>query len=478
VARPVQRRYTTGLSADRSPPASFLNTASISIPSRCELADMPWLFDDLEETPAPEPKRDKPKRPTPGSQRDCPLGIDQLNQRIKELLQGSIGQVWVAGELSDLVRPPSGHIYLTLKEAESQIRAVMWRSAAARLDFDLENGQSVLVQGQLDVYSPRGTYQLVIRHIEPVGLGGLQLAFRQLHQRLAAEGLFAAERKRPLPLLPQRIGVITSPSGAAIRDFLRALEQRWSTPQVVLIPARVQGAGASEELAEAIRAAHRLHPRPDVLVVGRGGGSLEDLWCFNEEPLVRAVAASEIPVVSAVGHEIDVTLCDLAADVRALTPTDAARHVMPDQRQLRQTLNSWQTRCHHQLRSRLDAAWQRIDWLAGRPVIAQPLQSLATNRQQLTMLRQRADRSLTNWQASQRQRLAAVASQLEALSPLGTLARGYSLTRQGADGPLLTSSDRLAVGDLLMTQLAQGQLLSRIEQIVPAAADAPLAAPS
>jgi exodeoxyribonuclease VII large subunit len=439
---------------------------------------MPWLFDDLEDAPTPDPKRDRPKRsPTPGSQRESPLGIDQLNQRIKELLQRSIGQVWVSGELSDVVRPPSGHIYLTLKEHESQIRGVMWRSSAAKLDFELENGQSVLVHGQLDVYSPRGTYQLVIRHIEPVGLGGLQLAFRQLHQRLAAEGLFAAERKRPLPLLPQRIGIVTSPSGAAIRDFLRALERRWSQPQVVLIPARVQGAGAATELAEAIRAAHRLTPRPDVLVVGRGGGSLEDLWAFNEEPLVRAVAASEIPVVSAVGHEIDVTLCDLAADLRALTPTDAAQQVVPDQQQLRQTLSGWQQRCHHQLRSRLDAAWQRIDWLAARPVIAQPLQSLASSRQQLTLLRQRADRSLINWQASQRQRLAAVASQLEALSPLGTLARGYSLTRLGPDGPLLTNNDRLQVGDLLMTQLAHGGLLSRIEQIVPDKTNAPPAPP-
>lgn len=438
---------------------------------------MPWLFDDLEDAASPEPQRQKPKRPpTPGSQRECPLGIDQLNQRIKELLQGSIGQVWVSGELSDVVRPPSGHIYLTLKEHESQIRGVMWRSAAAKLDFELENGQSVLVQGQLDVYSPRGTYQLVIRLIEPVGLGGLQLAFRQLHQRLSAEGLFATERKRPLPLLPQRIGIITSPSGAAIRDFLRALEQRWSAPQVVLIPARVQGAGASEELAQAIVAAHRLRPRPEVLVVGRGGGSLEDLWAFNEEPLVRAVAASEIPVVSAVGHEIDVTLCDLAADVRALTPTDAAQRVMPDQRQLRQMLSGWHQRCHHQLRSRLDAAWQRVDWLAARPVIAQPLQSLAANRQQLLLLRQRADRSLVNWQASQRQMLAAVAGQLEALSPLATLARGYSLTRKAPDGPLLTSSDRLETGDLLLTQLAHGQLLSRIEQIMPDAAGSPRSA--
>ena len=253
-----------------------------------------------------------------------PLTVSQLTLRIKQTLEAEFASVWVSGELSDVSRPQSGHVYLTLKDENAQVRGVIWRSVASRLAFDLQDGQQVVCRGDIDIYPPRGVYQLIIRQVEPLGVGALQLALRKLHQRLAAEGLFDPGRKRPLPRFPRRIAFVTSPTGAAVRDFLEVLRRRWRGASVLIIPAKVQGEGAAQDLVRGIRLANSLAEPPDVLVVGRGGGSLEDLWCFNEEPVVRAIHASRIPVVSAVGHEIDVTLSDLVADVRALTPSEAA----------------------------------------------------------------------------------------------------------------------------------------------------------
>ena len=268
------------------------------------------------------------------------LTVSELTGQIKELLEEGLPAVWVAGEISNMSRPQSGHVYLTLKDDRAQIRAVLWRSTALQLRFALADGLDVICRGTIDVYAPRGSYQLVIRQIEPQGEGALQLALRQLKAKLAAEGLFDENRKRPLPRYPRRVAFVTSPTGAAIRDFLEVIGRRWRGLDVLVIPARVQGEGAAAEIAAGIRAANRLAHRPDVLVVGRGGGSLEDLWCFNEEVVVRAIVASEIPVVSAVGHEIDVTLADFAADRRALTPSEAAELVVPDREELLLRLDS------------------------------------------------------------------------------------------------------------------------------------------
>ena len=250
-----------------------------------------------------------------------PLTVSALTAQVKGLIERQFQSVWVAGEVSNFSRPQSGHCYFTLKDDQAQIRAVMWRGSATRLDFQMTDGLELVCFGRLDVYAPRGSYQLVVDKAHPQGVGALELALRQLRDKLAAEGLFDPERKRPLPKFPRRIGFVTSPTGAAIRDFLEIARRRHSGIEILVIPARVQGECAADDIIRGIRLAHRLRPRPDVLVVGRGGGGVEDLWCFNEEKVVRAIAAAEIPVVSAVGHEIDVTLSDLAADVRAATPS-------------------------------------------------------------------------------------------------------------------------------------------------------------
>ncbi len=258
-----------------------------------------------------------------------PWTVSQLTSQIKSTLEGRFPSVWVTGELSNVSRPQSGHVYLTMKDASAQIRAVIWRSVASKLPFDFSDGLEVVCRGEIDVYPPRGAYQLIIRRMEPLGEGALQLALRQLQKRLSAEGLFDPRHKRPLPRFPRRIAIVTSPSGAAIRDFLEVLRRRWRGVRVLVIPARVQGEGAAGDLVRGIGWAHQLPEAPDVLVVARGGGSLEDLWCFNDEAVVRAIFAATIPVVSAVGHEIDVTLSDLVADRRALTPSEAAELVAP-----------------------------------------------------------------------------------------------------------------------------------------------------
>ncbi|MEN6450088.1 MAG: exodeoxyribonuclease VII large subunit, partial [Thermoguttaceae bacterium] len=260
-----------------------------------------------------------------------PLSVSELTFQVKELIEAAFPEVWVAGEVSNFVRPQSGHCYLTLKDDQAQLKAVMWRGVASRLRFAPHDGLQVVCRGHLDLYAARGAYQLVIADIVPQGMGALELALRQLREKLSREGLFDAGRKRPLPPFARRIAVVTSPTGAAIHDFLQVLGRRWRGADVLVVPVRVQGEGAAAEIAEAIATVNRLNDAMpiDCIVVTRGGGSMEDLWAFNEEPVVRAIAASRIPVVSAVGHEIDVTLSDLAADVRALTPSEAAELVAP-----------------------------------------------------------------------------------------------------------------------------------------------------
>src|SRR5688572_3892156 len=272
------------------------------------------------------------------------LSVSQLSLLIEGALESVFQSLWVSGEISEVTRPKSGHVYFTLRDETAQIRAVIWRTTASRLRFQLEEGQQVVCRGDIDVYPPRGTYQLVVQQVEPRGLGALQLALKQLQRRLEAEGLFDPTRKRPLPPFPRRVGFVTSPTGAAIRDFLQVAARRFHGVQILVIPARVQGEGAAAEIARAIAEANRLRPPLDVLVVGRGGGSPEDLWCFNDEQVVRAIFASQVPVVSAVGHEIDVTLSDLVADVRALTPSEAAERVIPSADELLLRLAQFQKR--------------------------------------------------------------------------------------------------------------------------------------
>ena len=293
---------------------------------------MMLLFDETPETPQP-------------------LSVGELTAQIKDLVEAGFPSVWVSGEISNLARPSSGHVYLTLKDDAAQLKACMWRGNAQRVRFDLHDGLEVICHGHLEVYAPRGQYQLIIHSLEPRGMGALELALRQLREKLAREGLFDPARKKPLPAFVRQIAVVTSPTGAAIHDFLQVLGRRWRGADVLIVPTRVQGEGSAMEIAAAIETANRLKRSIDCLVVTRGGGSLEDLWSFNEEPVVRAIAASRIPVISAIGHEIDVTLADLAADVRALTPSEAAELVAPASEELAAGLRQMQKRLTAALRA-------------------------------------------------------------------------------------------------------------------------------
>jgi exodeoxyribonuclease VII large subunit len=355
---------------------------------------------------------------------------------------------------------------LTLKDDDAQIRAVMWRLAASRVRFDLHDGLEVVCQGYLDVYAPRGSYQLVIQRIEPRGVGALELALRQLRDRLAREGLFAPERKRRLPRFPRRIAFVTSPTGAAVRDFLEVLRRRWHGVHVMIVPVRVQGEGAAMEIAAGIELVNRLAADVDVLVVGRGGGSLEDLWAFNEEVVVRAIHASRIPVVSAVGHEIDVTLSDLVADVRALTPSEAAERIVPLAEEILAYLDAQQQRLSTALKSRAAGARARLEALSACRAFRRPLERTQLLSRSLDELQARARRAIQRRLELARRSLDARSGQLDSLSPLGVLARGYSLTTRLDDDRLVRSGNDVSAGDRVRTRLRDAELLCRVEDVV------------
>lgn len=393
-----------------------------------------------------------------------PMTVASLTGRIKSSLEAGFPDLWVAGEVSNFSRPSSGHCYFTLKDDAAQIRAVMWRGSASKLRFDLQDGLELVCHGRIDVYAPRGSYQLVIDSAQPKGVGALELALQKLRENLAAEGLFDRERKRPLPAFPRRIGFVTSPTGAAVRDFLQVLSRRWRGVDVLVIPTRVQGDGAAEEIAHGIAEANRLAQPLDALVVGRGGGSLEDLWCFNEEAVVRAIAASRVPVISAVGHEIDVTLSDLVADVRALTPSEAAERVAPSAEELTARVNTLAGRLHGTARRRVAVGRERLERVGRSRPFARPHtvhEDLSRRLDDLDRNAQRAARRLVERGQS---RLAAVAGKLESLSPLGVLKRGYSLTTN-ADGAVVRSARGLAAGDRLTTRLGDGEVVSAVETV-------------
>jgi exodeoxyribonuclease VII large subunit len=388
----------------------------------------------------------KPMSSIPGLKRheaDDPFGrifesVSELTERIKRRLEGDFAEVALHGEASNVARPRSGHVYFTLKDDSASIRAVLWKNDTRRLAFELTDGLAIRAIGRLTVYAPRGDYQLVIREIEPEGIGALELAFRQRYARLALEGLFDPGRKRPLPRFPRRIVVVTSPTGAAVRDILQVISRRWRCARVLIAPARVQGAGADREVVAAIDLANEV-VEADVVIVARGGGSLEDLWTFNEESVVRAIVASRLPVVSAVGHEIDVTLADLAADRRALTPTEAGEICVPDSREIG---------------LHLDRLGERLR-LAG-------LSQLRDARLRLDELGQRARLACEQDLRGRRERVARLAASLQALGPLAVLARGYSLTLRPDGKTLVRATHDVNVGDLIRTRLAAGEIKSRV----------------
>ena len=433
---------------------------------------------------------------TAGPPTQRPLSVWELTAQIKDLLEAAFPAVWVEGEISNFARPQSGHCYLTLKDDRAQLRAVIWRGAAARIRFDLHDGLEVICRGHLDLYSARGSYQLIVDEIVPRGMGALELALRQLREKLSKEGLFDPARKRPLPPFVRRIAVVTSPTGAAIRDFLQVLARRWRGADVLIVPTRVQGEGAAAEIAAAIETVNRLNERAkkgdsphlperpegcfaqmgtvpyfrpiDCLVVTRGGGSMEDLWAFNEEAVVRAIVASRIPVISAVGHEIDVTLSDLAADVRALTPSEAAELVAPASEDLLAELRQIERRLAGALRSRVESARSQLDALARHTAFRRPYQRVFDLSRRLDELDARALRAVRGLVRLARQQADTAAGRLESLNPLAVLGRGYSLTQRTADGRIIRAASELAPGEQIATRFAQGRSISRVEKIEPA----------
>jgi exodeoxyribonuclease VII large subunit len=389
------------------------------------------------------------------------LTVTELSQTIKGALERQLEEVWVVGEVSNFRIPPSGHLYFTLKDDKSQIGAVMFRRNGQGLAFQPEDGMEVLCFGRVSLYSARGDLQLYIEIMEPRGKGALYVAFEQLKQRLAAEGLFAAARKRPLPLLPCSIGIVTSLHGAALRDMLRILDDRFPERRVIVRPVRVQGDGAAAEIAAGI-AELSGSGLVEVMIVGRGGGSLEDLWAFNEEIVARAIFSASVPVISAVGHEIDFTIADFVADHRAPTPTAAAEMVVARREELAEHIGDLARRFLRCLRTRVAAEHDALDGLSKR--LSDPRRRLRENQQRLD------DLSLSLWRRFQdrmthfHRRLAHGSERLNGLSPLAVLERGYSIAHQVPGGAIVKDSAAVGVGERLRVTFARGKALCRIEE--------------
>ncbi|HSD68743.1 MAG TPA: exodeoxyribonuclease VII large subunit [Woeseiaceae bacterium] len=441
------------------------------------------------------------------------ISVSELNRRARALLEQGMTRVWVVGELSNLARPASGHLYFTLKDESAQIRCAWFlqrqRGPTIGQRSGFKDGDRMLAFGRVSIYEARGDYQLIVEQLEPAGEGALRRQFEVLKKKLAGEGLFDASRKKALPALPGRIGVITSPSGAALHDILSVLRRRFPAIPVVIYPSAVQGESAAAELRGALAAAVR-RGECDVLIIGRGGGSLEDLWSFNDEALARDIAACPIPVVSAVGHEVDFTICDFVADVRAPTPSGAAELVVPDQAEWQRRLSTLASRNASHMRRRLQDYNQKLDWLSRQLAQASPAATLLRQNDWLRNLRQlllaamrhdlglrgraldqlasrlmqaspalRVQRVLHRLSTLQRQlnacaeamlrkashRLDLAGRALNAVSPLATLERGYAIVRDVASGRVLTDIAKVAAGDRIEARLARGVVSATVDTV-------------
>ncbi|HXY54676.1 MAG TPA: exodeoxyribonuclease VII large subunit [Nitrospirota bacterium] len=389
------------------------------------------------------------------------LTVTQLTIQIKSLLEGNFPDLWVEGEISNLTIPQSGHAYFTLKDEHSQIRSVLFRSSQRFLKFTLQHGMQVICRGRVSVYEQRGEYQLIVDYIEPKGVGALQMAFEQLKAKLEKEGLFDLDHKRPLPLLPQRIGIITSPTGAAIRDMLRVIKRRHPRMQILIYPVPVQGPEAAPAIVEAILYFNR-ERNVDVMIVGRGGGSLEDLWAFNEETVARAIYASAVPVISAVGHETDYTISDFVADLRAPTPSAAAEMVVKSEESFREFIISRESGLIRSIRQQIELT--RVSLREHSRMLGDPRRLLEQYTQRVDDLAGRLATGFGHHVRRDRALLASLTSALDHLNPLGILSRGYSITKKLPAGIILKDPSDVQDGDLLSTRLYQGEVISRVKK--------------
>jgi len=393
------------------------------------------------------------------------LEVTQVNQFIKAALdaQPMLQGLSVRGELSNYKIYPSGHHYFTLKDAESALRCVMFKGSAVRLRFRPENGMQVIVSGRISVYPRDGAYQLYCDAMMPEGMGDLHVAFEQLKRKLSEEGLFDPQYKKLLPKYPHRIAIITSSAGAAIHDMLRILKARYPLSKILLLPVRVQGVEAPPEIVGAIRYANR-HRLADLIITGRGGGSMEDLWAFNDERVARAIFESQIPVISAVGHEPDVTISDYVADLRAATPSNAAELAVPDQMDLRQNLDAMQASMEKALMRSLTLSRQRLNALSSSRVLSKPEQYFVDRRTALEHLVQRLGAAQKNLLMTKRTRLAQRAAALDAMSPLKVLSRGYAVSTD-EKGAVLRSVKQTGTGESIHVRLADGELEAEVKKI-------------
>ena len=390
--------------------------------------------------------------------------VSELNQFIKDLLDNvpPLTDLLLRGEISNYKVYPSGHHYFTLKDSQCAVKCVLFKGSAMKLRFRPETGMQVIASGRISVYPRDGAYQLYCTGLSPDGVGDLSVAYEQLKEKLRLEGLFDEAHKKPLPPYPQRIAIVTSPAGAAVHDMIRILRRRYPIAKVLLLPVRVQGTEAPAEIAGAIRYANR-YQLADVLITGRGGGSLEDLWAFNDERVARAIYDSEIPVISAVGHEPDVAISDFVADWRASTPSNAAEIAVPDRMELLRWLDGADSRMARGVTRQLKASQERLDSLAQKRVLTDPTALIADKGMQLDHLQHRlaaAMRAVTDRESG---RFAALAASLDALSPLRVLGRGYALA-QTEDGTVLRSAAQTAVGERIRVRLAQGQLVCDVAE--------------
>lgn len=389
-------------------------------------------------------------------------GVTELNQTIKHMFDTSdeFSAVYVAGELSNYKIYPSGHHYFTLKDQEGSLRCVMFARQTSSLRFRPESGMKVVAFGRITVYPRDGVYQLYCNELQPLGTGDLQLAYEQLKKKLQDEGLFDSRYKKPLPRYPERIALITSGAGAAVRDMIRILCARYPIAKVIVLPVRVQGEEAPPEISGAIRYANA-HRVADVIITGRGGGSIEDLWAFNDERVARAIFASEIPIISAVGHEPDVTISDYVADVRASTPSNAAEIAVPDKAELLQSLDVTADRMERLLMQRIDFYKSRLDDIASKKVFQSPRVYVDERKAALSGAGERLSAAFRHLIAVKKERYVFLGASLDAMSPLGVLARGYSIAR-GPDGKVLRNSRDVAPGDEIDVRLHKGEIKCRV----------------
>ncbi len=390
--------------------------------------------------------------------------VSELTKYIRVIIEDSFLGVWVEGEISNFVLHSSGHIYFSLRDATSTLKCAFFRRANEKLKFKLKDGMKVIAFGSISVYEARGDYQLIVEEVEPKGIGALQLQFQQLKEKLQKEGLFDAKHKVPIPFLPTRIGIVTSPTGAAIQDILNIARRRFSNVEIIINPVKVQGDAAKDEIAAAVRQFNKLK-NIDVMIVTRGGGSMEDLWPFNEEVVARAIFDSDIPVISAVGHEIDFTISDFVADFRAPTPSAAAELVIPKKEDLAKLIDTASTRLNNAISGTLGTLKERLRSLQGAYVLRQPLNYIIQQEQRIDDLKKDISVRIGHTIDIFVEKFNRVLSKLEVLSPVSILKRGYSITAKLPEGVVVKDSGLLKIGDEVETKLGHGRFRSRVEEV-------------